>query len=191
MRRKDREMSREYGLSVIDRSAFGTLSVNDPKHPDLPYSIPLSIVRREDELFFHSARGGNKFEILQNSPKARIVFVDRVQVPDLFSDEELRELAEQGQLRDFVSKVFTTEFSSAIVSGRVEEIDHEENPEKFNFAMRAICLKYTPYKMDFFEGELDYSRKRLAFFSLKIDSITAKRKRFDASGTEMKWQRSE
>ena len=86
MRRKDREMSREYGLSVIDRSAFGILSVKDPDNPDLPYSIPLSIVRLGEKLYFHSARDGRKYELLQDGPQGRIVFVDRVRVPDLFSE---------------------------------------------------------------------------------------------------------
>lgn len=43
MRRKDREMSREFGLEVIDRAAYGVLSVVDSD--GAPYALPLSIVR--------------------------------------------------------------------------------------------------------------------------------------------------
>lgn len=191
MRRKDREMSREYGLSVIDRSAFGILSVKDPDNPDLPYSIPLSIVRLGEKLYFHSARDGRKYELLQDGPQVRIVFVDRARVPDLFSEKELQDLSDQGKYGDFLSKVFTTEFSSAIVTGRVESIDYADKADEFRLAMRAVCEKYTPDKMDFFDSALDFSLKRLAVFSISIDSITAKRKKFDADGEEMKWQRDD
>lgn len=191
MRRKDREMSREYGLSVIDRSKFGTLCLNDPANPEIPYAIPLSIVRIEEKLYFHSAKGGYKYEILQNGRPLRIVFVDRVEVPDLFTAEELQELSDQGKYSDFVSKVFTTEFSSAIVTGTVEAIDPDQSPDEFRLAMRAVCEKYTPDKLAYFESALDFSLKRLAVFSIKIDSVTAKRKKFDMAGEEMKWQRME
>ncbi|MDD2426982.1 MAG: pyridoxamine 5'-phosphate oxidase family protein [Eubacteriales bacterium] len=191
MRRKDRAMSREYGLSVIDRSAFATLSLNDPENPDIPYALPLSIVRIDEKLYFHSARGGHKYENLQNGQQVRIVFVDRVKVPDLYTDEELRELAAQGKHKDFVSKVFTTEYSSAIVTGTVKKVDPEEKPDEVRLAMCAICEKYTPDKMAYFEQALDFSLKRLAVFSITIDSISTKRKQFDAEGEEMKWQQTE
>jgi hypothetical protein len=191
MRRKDREMSREYGLSVIDRSAFGVLSVHDPDHPDLPYSLPLSIARRGEKLYFHSARDGYKYELLQQDQPVRLVFVDRVQVADLFSEEDLQDLADRGKISDLLSKVFTTEYSSAIVTGTVAGIDSVDQPDEFRLAMRTICEKYTPDKMDYFAAALDFSLKRLAVFAISIDSITAKRKQFDAGGEEMKWQRLE
>jgi nitroimidazol reductase NimA-like FMN-containing flavoprotein (pyridoxamine 5'-phosphate oxidase superfamily) len=191
MRRKDREMSGEYGLSLIDRSAFGVLSVKDPDNPDLPYSIPLSIARRGEKLYFHSARDGYKYELLQDGRPVRIVFVDRAEVPDLFSEEDLQDLADRGKISDLLSKVFTTEYSSAIVSGTIEGIAFADRPDEFRLAMRTICEKYTPDKMDYFEAALNFSLKRLAIFSITIDSITAKRKKFDAAGEEMKWQRLE
>lgn len=55
MRRKDREMSSEFGLKVIDKSRYGILSTVDE---ELPYGIPLSIVRDDNTLYFHSAKQG-------------------------------------------------------------------------------------------------------------------------------------
>ena len=103
----------------------------------------------------------------------------------------MQDLSDQGKYGDFLSKVFTTEFSSAIVTGRVESIDYADKADEFRLAMRAVCEKYTPDKMDFFDSALDFSLKRLAVFSISIDSITAKRKKFDADGEEMKWQRDD
>ena len=152
MRRKDREMSREYGLVVIDKAAYGCLCLNDPSNPELPYAVPLSIVRIAEKLYFHSARSGYKSQILKNGQKVRIVFVDQVEVPELFTDKELQQMSDQGRLSDFVSKVFTTEYSSAIVTGTIEIIDPQGNTDEFRLAMQTICEKYTPDKMDYFES---------------------------------------
>lgn len=51
MRRRDREMNREFGLEVIDKSIYGVLSIVADDNE--PYSIPLSIVRDGNKLYFH------------------------------------------------------------------------------------------------------------------------------------------
>ena len=55
MRRKDREMNTEFAKQVIDRSRYGVLSIIETGS-GTPYSIPLSIVRDDEVLYFHSAR---------------------------------------------------------------------------------------------------------------------------------------
>lgn len=50
MRRKDREMDREFGLKVIDKATYGVLAMVDEGKP---YCIPLSIVRDGNTLYFH------------------------------------------------------------------------------------------------------------------------------------------
>ena len=54
MRRKDREMDRDFGLMVIDKARFATLAMvtEDGK----PYAIPVSPARVGDVLYIHSAR---------------------------------------------------------------------------------------------------------------------------------------
>jgi nitroimidazol reductase NimA-like FMN-containing flavoprotein (pyridoxamine 5'-phosphate oxidase superfamily) len=69
MRRNDREMDREFGLKVIDKSRFGIMSMLDK---DEPYGIPLSIVRDEDTLYFHSAMDGRKVKVLGDNPKVSV-----------------------------------------------------------------------------------------------------------------------
>ena len=56
MRRKDREMDKDFGLEVIDKSKYGVISLVD--NNNMPYSVPLSIVRDGDMLYFHSATVG-------------------------------------------------------------------------------------------------------------------------------------
>ena len=88
----------------------------------MPYAIPLSIARIEHKLYFHSAKSGHKTELLKDGARARVVFVDKVRVPDFFDQQELVQIAEAGEIGKQLSKIFTTEFSSAIVTGIVRQI---------------------------------------------------------------------
>lgn len=97
MRRKDREMSREFGLTVIDKAAFGVLSTVDDK--GMPYGIALSIVRDNDRLYVHSAKAGTKVELLTPGTPVCVTFVTDVEVPELYSKEELEEMKQDESLR--------------------------------------------------------------------------------------------
>src|SRR5699024_2469829 len=119
MRRKDREMNREFGLKVIDKANHGILSMVD-KEGD-PYGIPLSIVRNENTLYFHSAMDGKKVKIFKDNPYVSVVFVGQTRIPENYTKEELNEMTKD-ELKAvlFISSVFTTEFESAIVKGNVK-----------------------------------------------------------------------
>lgn len=185
MRRKDREMDRAFGLSVIDDAAYGTLATVDSQMQ--AYCLPLSIVREGNTLYFHSAKEGQKVEILKNNPQVCVSFVGRVQVPDNYTDEELDEIVkDEKQTVLLISKVFTTEFESAIVKGKVEEVVEREEQVR---AMRLVCKKYTPTKMKYFDQAIKAGLGRAQVYKIEIDQITAKRKKYDQDGEEMKWGR--
>lgn len=125
MRRKDREMDREFGLKVIDKSICGVLSTMD--HGNVPYGIPLSIVRDGDTLYFHSAKNGKKVNIFEKSPKVSVVFVGETKIPEIYTNEELDKIIkDESKAGVLGSKVFTTEFESAIVVGQVKLIEDED-----------------------------------------------------------------
>lgn len=185
MRRKDREMDRGFGLMVIDKSTYGILSVIDDNGE--PYAIPVSIVRDENKLYFHSAKEGKKVEIFKENPKVSIAFVGEVKVPEIYTKEELDELVKdesKGVL--LIRKVFTTEYESAIVKGKIELVEDEEERIK---AMKLICQKYTPNKMDYFNLAIKSGLKRTNVYKIEIEEIKAKRKKYDKAGEEMKWGR--
>ena len=187
MRRKDRAMSREFGLNVIDNSSFGVVSMVDSEGK--PYSLPLSIVRDEDMLYFHSAKGGTKVDILKNGQYINAVFVGEVHVPDNFSAEELDEMAkDEDKGIQFISKVFTTQFESAIVTGEVNLVENREEKIK---ALKLICEKYTPSKMDYFSIAIDAGLDKTNIYSIIIEDLTSKRKKYDVDYEEMKWERME
>lgn len=184
MRRKDREMDANFAHEVIDRSPYGVLACVTAEGK--PYAIPLSIARDGDRLLFHSATSGSKVDYLPDGQEVALTFVSYVKVPELFSPEELdKVLNEPGAAASLGSKVFTTEFESACVQGRIYEMT---DPEEKMAGLRCICEKFTPDKMAYFELAANNALKITKVYQIQIESLTGKRKRFDAQGNELKWQ---
>lgn len=187
MRRKDREMDRDFALGVIDKSSYGVVSVVDKEN--MPYAVPLSIVREGDMLYFHSARAGEKVEIFNLEPRVNVVFIGEVQVPDLYTKDQLIELSQDKNSANLVvSTVFTTEFESAIVKGRICKVEDEVDKIK---VLKLICEKYTPDKMILFDIGVESGVEKVNIYGVKIEEISSKRKKFDLDGQEMKWMRRE
>lgn len=183
MRRKDREMSREFGLAVIDKSTFGVLSMVDGNGQ--PYGIPLSIARDGNTLYFHGAKEGRKAQLLANNPQVSVAFVGETKVPEIYSDEELAQMVKDRERAGLlISKVFTTEFESAVVAGKVRLVEDEQEQIQ---ALRLICEKYAPTKMAYFPIAVEAGLKRTNVYAIDIETITAKRKKYNARGEELKW----
>ena len=53
MRRKDRELTAEEGLAIIDACEYGTISCITDE--DEIFSVPISVVREEGSVFLHGA----------------------------------------------------------------------------------------------------------------------------------------
>ena len=186
MRRKDREMPAQFAHQVIDKAPYGVVSMIDG---DKPYGVPLSIVRRDDVLYFHSAMQGRKVDVLTGNANVTIVFVGDKCVPENYSHDELEVMNSDASMAvKLISSVFTTEFESAIVTGVVHLVDDEA--EKIA-AMRLICEKYTPDKMTYFDTAIKAGLGRTNVYRVKIETISAKRKKYDDEGVEMKWGRME
>lgn len=186
MRRKDREMNRDFAMQVIDNAPYAVLSVTDMDGE--PYAVPLSIVRDGDFLYFHSAKSGTKVDLLAVRQNVCLTFVGEVNIPNLFTYAEYEELKKDKQKSSqLTSKVFTTEFESAIVFGKVLSI---QNVNEKREALRMICEKYTPDKMMLFDAAIQSGMDRTHIYRVFIDTVTAKRKKFDTLGEEMKWGRT-
>lgn len=59
----------------------------------------------------------------------------------------------------------------------------DEEDEKIT-AMRLICEKYTPDKMNYFDTAIDAGLGRTNVYRVEIESISAKRKKYDDEGVE-------
>ena len=187
MKRKDREMNKEFGAEVIDRSSYGVVSMIDENNES--YGIPLSIVRDGNNLYFHSALDGKKVQIFAKNPKVSAAFVGQIKIPENFSKEELDEIVKNKSKAEVLgNKVFTTEYESAIVKGKIKLVEDEE--EKLR-AIKLICEKYTPTKMEYFNLAIESGLQIINIYKIEIDEIKSKRKKFDMHGEEMKWGRME
>ncbi len=152
MRRRDREISRDEGLAVIDKCEYAVLSVADG---EVPYSVPLSVCRSGNDVYFHSAMAGRKTELLTDGTKVRMVFVGDVRAAE---DE------------------FTTAYESAIATGEISLVRTEE--EKIA-ALRMLSEKYCPANMRDFDAEIGRSLSRTAVYRVSLLSLTAKAKRIN------------
>lgn len=95
MRRKDREMDKDFAFKVIDDSDFGVLGLCK----DEPYTIPLSIVRKKETLYFHSAPEGKKVRFIDDGDLVSVTFVSYVKVPENYSREEVKKLLKKENMQ--------------------------------------------------------------------------------------------
>lgn len=165
MRRKDREMPAEFAYMVADKCEYAVMALNDAGGE--PYCVPVTIVREESRIYFHSAMEGHKTDCLKRDNRVCISCVGDTQ-----------------RMKD----KFTTEFESAIIKGKASEVLDEE--EKIH-ALKILCERHTPENMADFENAIKRSLQRTAVWRVDIEEITGKRKKYDAEGKEMKFGRME
>lgn len=149
MRRTDREQSREFALSVIDRSEYAVAAF---AASDAPYCVPLSIVRVGEVLYFHCALEGTKTDLLRADPRVTLCFV--------------------GSNRAAETE-FSTYYESAVVSGTAFEVT---SPVEKAAALRALCEKLTPGFMAHFPSELARSVAVTAVWGVRMEQVTGKAK---------------
>lgn len=184
MRRQDRAMDEAFGLEIIDEARFGVLSLQGEDHP---YGLPLSLVRSGNQLFFHSAREGHKYDYIRDGAPVWVVFASRVQVPDLYSVEELDAMLEDpAGVGRLISSVFTTEFASVMVKGIIHEI---HDPNQKEDVLRLVCRKYAPDKAKYVDAAIASGRDLTRVFAIDMLEVTAKRKKYDDQRQEMKFGR--
>lgn len=163
MRRKDREMPADFAYMVADKCEYAVMAMTGITGE--PYCVPVTIVRENSRIYFHSALEGYKTECLKNDNRVCISCV--------------------GDTRRMKDK-FTTEFESAIIKGRASEVTEEQ--EKIH-ALKILCERHTPSNMGEFDDAMKRSLSRTAVWRVDIEEITGKRKKYDAEGKEMKFGR--
>ena len=150
MRRKDRELSKDRALDIVDKCAFSVMATVNPDGS--PYCVPLSMVREGEWLYFHSAREGHKIDNLRFKNKACVVCVgDLSEAPNEFS----------------------LGYESAVVKGNALEITGAEEKTR---ALRLISMRYTPKNMAAFDTAIKEQLDITGVWKIHIDEITGKGK---------------
>ena len=151
MRRKDREMDKDFALYVADKCDYAVVAMSTPGGG--VYGVPLSIVREGEYLYFHAAMEGRKSECLKTNPKVCVTCVGDTMV---------------------IPGKFTTAYESAIIEGTASEVTDDE--EKIH-ALKILCERYTPSNMEDFDNAIKRSLFRTAIWKIHIDDITGKCKK--------------
>lgn len=149
MRRKDKKLSEEEMLNVLNITPYGVLSTIG--EDGIPYGVPISFVYKDDKIFFHSAVVGHKLDnIKANNQVSFCVVTDVEAIPDKF----------------------TTKFKSVIIFGMVEEVNEDKKVEVFKLFLKK-------FSSNFMESGMEYINKagrNARMFQINIDRITAKGK---------------
>ncbi|MCI8421171.1 MAG: 5-nitroimidazole antibiotic resistance protein [Clostridia bacterium] len=151
MRRKDRQMPKEWAINIVDKCEWATLSTIDTD--GMPYCIPLSIARIDNVIYFHCAKEGKKIDCFRQNNQVCISCVGDTLRP---TDE------------------FTTKYESAIIRGKIFEV--LDDNEKIA-ALRAICQRHTPANMPNFDEAISRSLKITAIWKVIIEDVDGKRRK--------------
>lgn len=168
MRRHDREMNDQWALDVFDRAPYVTVSLTDG---NVPYAVPLSLVRDGDNTFyFHCAKEGKKLDLIAENSAVYLSAVAKCKPVMGPKDNN-----------------FTMEFASATAVGKAELVTNDD--ERVH-ALRLICERFLPRHMDVFDQAIERSLAHTAVVRITLTApAVGKRKQYDANGDEMKNQR--
>lgn len=136
MRKEKRERDAAWALEVFDRAPYTTVSMLRPD--GTPYGLPLSVVRKNDQVFyFHCAGEGEKLDCIKSNPGVSLSAVSKC--TPKFEEEKNN---------------FTEYYHSAIAIGKASLV--EDNEEKIE-ALRLICERFLPNYMDHFDKAIERS----------------------------------
>lgn len=161
----------EQAYKLIDNAQYAVISLAKDNEP---YGIPMSVARIDDSLYFHTGQQGQKIDFLNTNSKVNLTFVGEVNIPNLYDKDQANQMAADPYKHGkFVNTVFTTNFESVIVKSEAKEIiDDDQKIE----AMRAICQKYTPKMMDYFDIPIKRSLGITKVFKIEIKDLRLRKK---------------
>lgn len=155
MRRTDRARDLDFSLALIDRCTHGIVAISTDE--GTPYCLPLSLVRVEHSLYFHSALEGRKLDLLRKHPRVCVTFV--AEDSPAFKEPDY----------------YTTYFQSVIATGTAAEVTDRD--EKI-MALRVLCQRLTPADMteERFQLAIHNSLDHTAVWRIDLQEISGKEK---------------
>lgn len=152
MRRKDRAISQEESIALLNRCEFGVLA--SAGKDNQPCATPLSYVYMEDAIYFHCANTGQKLRnILENQAVCFTVV---------------------GNLQPVYESSYSTLYESVMVFGKAICV---ENDQEKTEALMQLCKKYFPNKMENAPDEIAGSFTATTVVKIAVDYMTGKAKR--------------
>ena len=149
MRRKDRERDESFALRVFDEAPYCTLGLSG-KNGHV-YTVPLSMVRDGNSLYFHSAMEGRKCGIIKENSNVSVTAVS-----EFFID----------------SAAYTVRYKSAYAEAcAIEVVDRDEKI----IALKLLIERFAPDNTKINpEKYIDSLLDKMLVYRLDIKSITGK-----------------
>lgn len=149
MRKKDRQLTREEGIRLLETAEYGVLSTIS--EDGTPYGLPMSYAYTDGTIYMHGAKAeGHKILNIKNSSKASFTVVSNTEV---------------------LPGKFSTKYMSAIVFGKASLVNAEEERKK---ALIALLQKYSA---DFMEKGIQYMNSaidKVYIIKVDVEDLTAK-----------------
>jgi len=148
MRRKDREITKEETIKLLETAEVGSLATVNPDHT--PYVVPLNFVYAKEAIYLHSAVEGKKLDNIGINSNVCFSVYDAVEL---------------------MPEAFSTKYKSAIVVGKIHEV---KDPEEKREGLIAIVKKYSP---EFYEAGVKYvdnASEKTKVLKIEILQITGK-----------------
>jgi nitroimidazol reductase NimA-like FMN-containing flavoprotein (pyridoxamine 5'-phosphate oxidase superfamily) len=147
MRRKDRQITQQESIEIVQKGEYGILSMCTPTNEG--YGVPLNYVFYGNNIYFHCAKEGSKLDYLRNNPKVSFCVVGETKV---------------------LPSQFGTLYESVIVSGISSEVEGTEKLE----ALKQLIEKYSGEYI--WEGKeyIDKLYGKVNVIKLTVKSISGK-----------------
>lgn len=149
LRRKRQELSLEESLDILNKGTSGVLALLGDN--DYPYTVPISYVYDNAELYFHGAKNGHKIDALRKHDKASFCVISQDKI---------------------IPEEYTTYFRSVIVFGKIRIMEDETAMKK---AIQALAIKYYPSDSETERQKvINREWKPLCMIELSIEHISGK-----------------
>jgi uncharacterized protein len=148
MRRNKQILSEVEMIKILKTHTSGVLGVSGDD--DYPYTVPLSYVYKDDNLFFHCAKLGHKLDGIARNDKVTFCVIDKDEV---------------------IQRTFTTHFRSVVVFGRARILTEDNERQA---ALEYLVEKYSPDFMHEGREEIQRGWNRVCLVEVKIEYMTGK-----------------
>lgn len=147
MRRKDRKLTQEDTVRVLQDGEYGILATFG--EDGWPYGVPLSYVFQDGKIFFHGAMTGHKLDNLRHCTRASFTVVGHTHV---------------------LQEAFSTAYQSAIAFGTVGQVEESKQAE----VMMLLAKKYCGDNLENAERYIEKMRGHVGVYYMEIQHLTGK-----------------
>ncbi|WP_157150604.1 pyridoxamine 5'-phosphate oxidase family protein [Brachyspira sp. SAP_772] len=145
--------------NMLNTIEYGVMALPDK----IPYCVPISFCYKNNEIYFHGAPTGRKYEILKTNPKASFT-ASKVYsyIPSTFNNNTM---------------IPTQFFFSVYIEGEVNLISTSESQKRKNI-LYELVKKYEKDNTNLsIESKMfEYAKNSMMVGVIKIENITAKAK---------------